>query len=342
MDLTYDILENILTGISTLSVGVIGDGCVDIYWEADMRKSELSREVPHYPLPIREERFSLGASANVVSNLVSLGVNDVKFITCVGKDWREGIFTKLLKDINVSSEYIVSCDDRVTPAYCKPIRSGISSVRYEDPRIDFANFEPISQDIEQRIVQNLDKIVKEIDVLIVSDQLSNGCITEKIIEHINRLGEKITVIVDSRDRILNYKNVIIKPNELEASAGLNIKSCNKRDIELMSKIATLLMEKTNKPVIITLGSNGAIYNDEKGCVHVEAFDVLPPIDFVGAGDAFLASFATCNSLDIGISKQIALEFACLIPTITIKKIGVTGTATPQEIRETLKKYEGEV
>ena len=33
-------------------IGVIGDSCLDVYWHADMTKSELSRETPHFPLPI--------------------------------------------------------------------------------------------------------------------------------------------------------------------------------------------------------------------------------------------------------------------------------------------------
>ena len=41
-------------------IGVIGDFCLDVYWHADMTKSELSRETPHFPLPIVQERLSPG------------------------------------------------------------------------------------------------------------------------------------------------------------------------------------------------------------------------------------------------------------------------------------------
>ena len=42
-------LQEILNRFPSVRVGVVGDGCVDIYWEADMTKSVLSRETPHYP-----------------------------------------------------------------------------------------------------------------------------------------------------------------------------------------------------------------------------------------------------------------------------------------------------
>lgn len=38
-----------MRGHKNARIGIIGDFCVDIYWHADMRKSELSRETPHYP-----------------------------------------------------------------------------------------------------------------------------------------------------------------------------------------------------------------------------------------------------------------------------------------------------
>lgn len=58
--LTNETLQKLLQGIDRARIGLIGDLCLDMYWLADMKLSELSRETPHYPLPIVEERFSPG------------------------------------------------------------------------------------------------------------------------------------------------------------------------------------------------------------------------------------------------------------------------------------------
>ena len=58
---------SILENISNARVGLLGDFCVDIYWHADMTKSELSRETPHYPLPVVRERVYPGAGGNDVA-----------------------------------------------------------------------------------------------------------------------------------------------------------------------------------------------------------------------------------------------------------------------------------
>ena len=70
--LTREALETILSSIDRARICLIGDLCLDVYWHADMRLSELSRETPHYPLPIVEERFSPGGAGNVASNIAAL------------------------------------------------------------------------------------------------------------------------------------------------------------------------------------------------------------------------------------------------------------------------------
>ena len=69
--------EKYFEQIKKLKVGIIGDFCLDVYWTAEMKKSELSRETPHYPLPVVEERMSAGGAGNVAVNVSSLGVGKV-------------------------------------------------------------------------------------------------------------------------------------------------------------------------------------------------------------------------------------------------------------------------
>ena len=63
----FDLLDNV-------KIAVIGDFCIDIYWYADMTKSELSRETPHFPLPVQKEVMSPGAAGNVANNIAALKI----------------------------------------------------------------------------------------------------------------------------------------------------------------------------------------------------------------------------------------------------------------------------
>ena len=77
-------------------IGVIGDFCLDVYWQADMTKSELSRETPHFPLPIVGERLSPGGAGNVVMNVLALEPKSVAAIGVFGDDWRGAALKDLL------------------------------------------------------------------------------------------------------------------------------------------------------------------------------------------------------------------------------------------------------
>lgn len=332
----FETLNKILNAVPALKIGLVGDSCVDIYWEADMCRSELSREVPHHSLPVVEERFSLGAGANVLSNLVALGARDIKYISCTGNDWRNTIFMRLLGEIGVSTSYLAVSDRIVTPAYCKPVRHGISKVRYEDPRIDFINLNTIPEELERQLLLQLEKVAGEVDILVVCDQFTNGCITENMIERINELGKKMPIIVDSRNRAARYHNVIVKPNEVEACQAVDRKNCDTDSLESVFEIAVALEKKNGRPSLITVGDKGAVWCENSVCTHVPAVPVAPPIDFVGAGDSFLSGFALAYCLKL--PPETALSFACLVSSVTIKKIGVTGVATPDELRYALQNY----
>ena len=81
-------LNDLFSRIADVTVCVVGDVCLDIYWHADMKKSVLSRETPHFPLPVTEERYSLGGGGNVMANVSALGVKAVLPVSVLGADWR--------------------------------------------------------------------------------------------------------------------------------------------------------------------------------------------------------------------------------------------------------------
>ncbi len=316
-------LDRILSNIKGLRVLVVGDACLDIYWHADMKRSTLSRETPHHPLPIVRERMTLGGAGNVVSNVKALGIAQVSFIGFAGNDWRGKLMAGLFEEADVPG--LLFSDDVTTNAYIKPMRHGISDVVYEDPRLDFENRYPLSEEDENTLIAALESA--EADVVLVCDQMENGCITPRVRAAINRLGLRLPVFADSRHNIMSFENVIIKPNEVEAFAAVPLPQ--------VDAIAAALHEKTKKPVVITLGREGALYHNGKASLQVPAFNVPPPVDFVGAGDTFFAAFGCAYAV---AAPDEAITLGHLASSITIRKLGTTGTASPEELREALWGY----
>ena len=332
--LTRQEVVDVLEKIRQVKVFLVGDICLDLYWRADMKKSRLSRETPHYPLPIVDETYTPGAGGNVLNNIHALDVENVTCISAIGSDWRGFLLTSWMKEHGIDTSNLITRDTGVTPCYCKPLRMGISDVVYEDPRLDFENDQPLSSQAETQILEALEIAAEHADIIAVSDQFLYGVITPKIRQQLCQLSDKIPVVVDSRDRITDYSGVIVKPNEVEAAAaiGRDISGLD-LSVEDYAQVAVDLAKKNDRPVIVTLGALGALWCESE-CTFAPAVKAKPPVDIVGAGDTFLSAFCCAYAACKDGAKAVA--FANLASAVTVKKIGITGTATPEEI---LKKWE---
>ena len=226
--ISRDRLAELLFKMKRARVAMLGDICLDVYWRADMTKSELSRETPHFPLPVMEERFSPGAGGNVAANLAALEPAKVWAVSAIGEDWRGTELLKALCGMGVDTGHVIHARGMTTNAYCKPIRTGISKTAYEDPRLDFANYKPLDASVEDAVIASLNALAPSIDALCVSDQLRFGVVTERVRGHVAKLArDGLCVVVDSRDRIALYTDAILKPNELEAANAVASIECAK-------------------------------------------------------------------------------------------------------------------
>ncbi len=326
-------LIEILESFNDLSIMVIGDFALDVYWYADMIRSELSRETPHYTRPIVKETYSPGASGNITWNIKDLGVKNVYAVTVLGRDWRSQILIEKLQDMGVITKHIIQSPERITPAYIKPILCGFDS-QQEDARLDFMNFNPLSNSLEEQLIDNIKTVIDMVDAVIVEDQMSrNGVITESVRHALMNLAredpEKIFV-ADSRERIGLFKNMVLKPNKIEAVRAIN-PSRNPLEVEMdeLINVGREIFKRANRPVYITLSEKGALLIDGDKYHHLPAAPTKPPIDPVGAGDTFISAVGA--SLAAGASPLEAGIIANIAASVILKKLNITGTASPKEI-----------
>lgn len=325
--MTKSELKELLKRVHRGRVGLIGDLCLDMYWVADMKKSLLSRETPHFPLPVVEERYAPGGAGNVACNMAALKPGKLQVLGVVGKDWRGRLLLQALQEQGVCTDHILTAADRVTNTYIKPLRQGISDVVYEDPRLDFENYSPLNRETEMDLLEALEQAAAEVDVLCVSDQMEYGCITPRIRRYLCALGKQgLPVLVDSRSRGGEYTGVILKPNEVEAAAILGEEI---ETVEDAHELCKALSRKTHADAVITLGGRGSVLSIAGNTIHCPAYPVEPPLDFCGAGDTFLSGLGVF--LAAGASLQQAAEAATLCSAVTVKKLHTTGTACSQEI-----------
>lgn len=325
-------LQELLRSFQGLKVAVLGDFALDAYWYVDMSKATMSRETPLFNHPVNNETYSLGGAANVAWNLADLGVEEVKAITALGDDWRALLLCDLLKKAGIQADGCISASRWSTALYAKVLLTA-NNQQQEDARLDFINEQPLAQEAEASLMDQLESCLPGLDALIISDYQPVGVISATMLKRLNALAEqypRTLFVVDSRERIGQYQNMVLKPNRLEAvhSAGLP-SDTDQDDHEYLVGVGRTLQAKAKKPVFITLGEKGCLVIEALSFEHRPGIKVLPPTDTVGAGDAFLASLTA--SLAVGASSSEAGFIANLASAVTIRKLNVTGTASPSEI-----------
>jgi len=327
--MTRSRLEEILNRIDSVRAGILGDVCIDVYWHADMRKSELSRETPHYMLPVVEERMSPGGGANVAANLAALEPESVIIFGATGSDWRGRELLSMLEERGVELQGLVS-GLQFSNAFIKPMRQGYSDIIYEDPRLDFISHEPVSKEIEDELIAVLKKEAGTLDVLCVSDQLPYGVVTRRVREFICELARSgLRVVADSRYNIGLFTDMILKPNELEGAAAVGLEAEKLSSTEDYERAAKALAELSGCDVFMTLGSKGSIYVDNKQAWHIPARKLNCQIDICGAGDNSLSGFGL--ALAAGAEPWEAAIIAGLCSEITVLQIGITGAASRAQL-----------
>jgi rfaE bifunctional protein kinase chain/domain len=326
-------LEQILENIRGLTIGVVGDFILDGYWHADMEQSQLSRETATFPRPIMREMYSLGGAANAAWNLTALGVAGVCGFSVIGDDWRGSILRSLLAKANVQTSRIFNQVNRQTPFYGKVMLTAVGRRSQEDARLDFINDQPISPEMEDTLLDALNATLEKMDGLIIADYQHPGVLSARVTAGIlkcAKLQPDKPFVVDSRERAGEFRPLILKPNEAEAKQ-LFFPERKSEEIELLdlSNAAVRHNRNTGQPIIITRGGQGCLVADGGECISLPGVHVPTPVDPVGAGDSFLASFTAASA-----SGATPMEAACLAnlsAAVTVTKIGITGTASPAEI-----------
>ena len=323
-------LKKILEDISSVKIAVLGDFCLDAYWFIDESKSEISIETGQLTRPIRQQKYSLGGAGNVTNNLAAMGVKDVRAIGVIGPDPFGNEMVNIMSKTGINTRNIlVQADQWSTHVYTKPYIAD-----QEQNRIDFGNFNHLSNETADRLIEILEREAAEVDVTIINQQVVSGIHTEylrrRIVEVIQKFPDKI-FIVDSRNFSDVYTGAYRKMNDNEAAKLCGLKK-DPEDMVLYSEAldaARMLYKRYRKPVFITRGSRGSLIADESGVSEVFGLMIISKIDSVGAGDSFLAGSA--SALAAGYPMNVAAEIGSFVAGVTIQKLFQTGTASPDEI-----------
>ncbi len=336
-------LAEIIKQFAGLRVAVVGDFFLDKYLDIEPSLAEVSIETGKTAHQVVAVRHSPGAAGTVVCNLASLAAGTVFAIGFTGDDGESYELRKDLAELDCNTDHLHRDPQRMTPTYLKPRDRTVPGLDGEHQRYDTKNRQPTSPALQQQLVDSLDAVLSDVDAVIAMDQVEEeecGGVTSLIRHALADRAKRfpqITFWGDSRRRIHQFRNLVIKPNQFEAMGQENpLPEDRVDDIDMnldeLREVLPRLRAETGAAVFATCGSGGIMVSDPEP-TWVPAVRLDEPTDPTGAGDSVTA--AAVLALAAGADFPEAALLGNLVASITVEQLATTGTARPDQLPDRL-------
>lgn len=306
-----------INSIKNLKICVIGDIIIDEYINSNVLG--LSNEEPCIVLnPVSKKRF-LGGAGIVASHASSLGAETYLF-GIIGKDDNAKFVIKELKKNKVKANLQ---RDIIRPT---TLKQRFKVENKSQLKVSYLSQEPISIEIQEKLLSELKKILNKIDLLIFSD-FNYGCLPQKLVDEILKIpkNKKLIISADSQSSsqigdISRFTDAdLITPTENEAR--ISVKNNTDGLVVLTDKLQKI--SKT-KNIILTLNSEGILIYKKLKKDNDFRVDKLPalntrPKDISGSGDSLL--IMSSISLSLGLSIWEASWVGSLFAALQSSTIG---------------------
>jgi len=273
--------------LKALNVLVIGDAIIDEYhYCTPMGKSSKEHLVVNKYHS--EEYFSGGALATANNTASVCGKVDLLTVLGEKDSFEEFIRSKLNPHIN---PLFIRRPDTGTIIKRRFVSYGIGRKLFE---ICYMDDSYIPEDIEDKILKQLDKTIKKYDLVTISD-FGHGLLTKNIIKLICSKAKYLAINVQTNSANIGFNLVTKYPNadcvcidEMELRYATHDRFNDLR--EHMKKIYNQL---SCQNIITTRGAYGSMSYSKGGGFHETPAFAYKVVDPIGAGDAFFAFIAPC-------------------------------------------------
>jgi D-beta-D-heptose 7-phosphate kinase/D-beta-D-heptose 1-phosphate adenosyltransferase len=305
---------------------VVGDLMIDEYVWGEVDR--ISPEAPVQVVAVNREDYTLGGSGNVVNNLVALGA-EVSVLGVVGSGRDGKQLLDRLANLGSDTGGIIQEAGRPTTK-----KTRIIAEHQQVLRIDRETKRNISAATFNSIIASAEKIIPEVDVILISDY-GKGLVTRDLVANLVNLahaGGKIVIADPKGLDFSKYAGVtLLTPNKKEASLASGVDIIN---AESLVAAGSILLEKSGtEKLLITCGKDGMTLfepGQDPFTIRTRAREVY---DVSGAGDTVIAVLGL--GIAAGLPYKEAVALANTAAGIVVGKVG-TATTTIKELARALK------
>ena len=289
--------DQISSSFSQQSILVIGDVMLDKFMWGNA--SRISPEAPVPIISVDKISHSPGGAANVALNLSKLSAN-VQILGIVGEDNEGAILEDNLLKNAVKTQFIKDAKISTTT------KTRIIAHGQQVVRTDYEDIRDVNSDQIKIIKDILDKIISEIDAIIIQDYNKGLLVKDSIKTILEISSEKnIPVYVDpKKDNFFAYNKIrLFKPNLFEFESAINFKEQDKsfedlgKDLRKKINAEILMVTRSEEGVTLFTDKNVQTISTKARKVH----------DVSGAGDTAISAFVLADLCGANIEESAMIS-----------------------------------
>ena len=289
--------DQISSSFSQQSILVIGDVMLDKFMWGNA--SRISPEAPVPIISVNKISHSPGGAANVALNLSKLSAN-VQILGIVGDDNEGAILEDTLLKNGVKTQFITDAKISTTT------KTRIIAHGQQVVRTDYEDIRDVNSDQIKIIKDIIDKIISEIDAIIIQDYNKGLLVKDSIKAILEISSEKnIPVYVDpKKDNFFAYNKIrLFKPNLFEFESAINFKEQDKsfedlgKDLRKKINAEILMVTRSEEGVTLFTDKNVQTISTKARKVH----------DVSGAGDTAISAFVLADLCGANIEESAMIS-----------------------------------
>lgn len=313
--------RQIASAIGSAHVLVVGDAMLDRFIVG--RVTRISPEAPVPVVAFDHEMLRMGGAANVANNVTALGAQ-ATLLAVTGADEAAATLTRACREAGIAPA-LVGDASRTTTTKVRIVTDRNQQVA----RIDYEVDAEISEEIETRVIREIDTYAPRATAIVLSDYLK-GCVTRKVIlAALAYARPGVPVLVDPKIPHIEYYagTTLVTPNHHEAEVASNMRV--RSEDEAREAARRFRARAKCKNVLMTRGDQGMWLLGEscEGYLPSAAREVA---DVTGAGDTVIASMAVM--LSAGATMVEAARLANEAAGLSVAKFGPATVSTSEILR----------
>jgi D-beta-D-heptose 7-phosphate kinase/D-beta-D-heptose 1-phosphate adenosyltransferase len=289
---------------------IIGDAMLDKFIVG--RVTRISPEAPVPVVAFDHEMLRMGGAANVAHNVTALG-GGATLIAVTGMDDAATTLTRACREAGIAPSLV---GDASRPTTTK-VRL-VTDRNQQVARIDYETDAEIAEDIERRILGEIETHAPRASAIVISDYLK-GVVTRRVVQTaVGSAAPGVPVLVDPKIPHIEYYagTTLVTPNHHEAEVASNMRIRSQDEARLAAREFRTRAQCAN--VLMTRGDQGMwlLSTDGEGYLPSAAREVA---DVTGAGDTVVATMAVM--LAAGATMAEAARLANEAAGLSVAKFG---------------------